>query len=323
MRSALRGILGSLLALSLFGACGKATSTPALGGESHWMQHCGGPEDDVDADGCGPGLTCSCGICTTTCSDDASCIGGLEDAACAEPASSPDTSSCGSEAPQRLCVPLDGLTYTTSTEIRGMRYDERGCFRAIETAGSRTTPSPTPCTEIVTWASDPAGNCWRFLTGCLPDGFTEIPSTEPPTKACTAVDDLCIDSLSCASDRFATSAGCLSCEEVQSAFETRLRATKTQCDACSVDADCVTVPTESACAHDCGQAVSASALEATSKPWLAFTPRTARSQPGIPSAARNFPSNAPPRTASAARAIAWGPRSEARRRVCENPHYAL
>lgn len=185
MRSALRGILGSLLVLSLFGACGEGPAPPAVRA-------------------------------------------------------------------------LDGLT--TTTEIQGMRYDERGCFRAIEGAGTRTTPQPAPpCTDVVTDARDPAGNCWRFLTGCLPDGFTEIPSTE----ACSAVDSICVEALSCASDRFATSAGCLSCEEVRSTFQTRLAAIKSEYDACSADADCMDVaPTASVCSNDCGQAVRASAVEA-------------------------------------------------------------
>jgi hypothetical protein len=44
--------------------------------------------------------------------------------------------------------------------------------------------------------------------GCLPDDFTEIPSTDPPTEACTGVDSICIEALPRACDRFATSAGC-------------------------------------------------------------------------------------------------------------------
>jgi hypothetical protein len=54
-----RSIWGTTLALLWLAACGGAVGTPTVGGESHFLRHCG--------DGCGPGLECVSDVCTRAC----------------------------------------------------------------------------------------------------------------------------------------------------------------------------------------------------------------------------------------------------------------
>ena len=95
----------SVLGLSALGGCGKASSPPALGGETHWLEHCDGGFD------CGPGLECLCGVCTTACTDDASCS--ADGAVCAERAATTYADGCQSAAPERLCVASSDVVLPT------------------------------------------------------------------------------------------------------------------------------------------------------------------------------------------------------------------
>jgi hypothetical protein len=106
-----RSVWGVLIAcsafgLSMLGGCGKATSAPALGGETHWLEHCDGGA------ACGPGLECVCGVCTTACTEDASCSG--DGAVCAEPAATTYADGCESSAPERLCVASSDVVLMTA-----------------------------------------------------------------------------------------------------------------------------------------------------------------------------------------------------------------
>jgi Kunitz/Bovine pancreatic trypsin inhibitor domain len=61
-----RSIWGTTLALLWLAACGGAVGSPTVGGESHFLRHCG--------DGCGPGLECVSDVCTRGCRvDSGSC----------------------------------------------------------------------------------------------------------------------------------------------------------------------------------------------------------------------------------------------------------
>ncbi len=62
--SAKRSKWSYALALLWLAACGGVVGKPHVGGESHFLRHCG--------DGCGPGLECVADICTRSCRVDAS-----------------------------------------------------------------------------------------------------------------------------------------------------------------------------------------------------------------------------------------------------------
>lgn len=101
----------SVLGLSALGGCGKAASAPRVGGETHWLQHCGEGNPGFD---CGPGLECLCGVCTAACSDDASC--GADGAVCAEAAVTAYAAGCEDDAPPRLCVASSDVLLVTSVK---------------------------------------------------------------------------------------------------------------------------------------------------------------------------------------------------------------
>jgi len=94
---------GSLLGLSVLGGCGKATSPPVLGGETHWLEECG-QGAALPKDGCGSGLACLCGTCTAACSDDAGCDWLSADAICVETDTTARAGACAAGEPPRLCV---------------------------------------------------------------------------------------------------------------------------------------------------------------------------------------------------------------------------
>src|SRR5262245_42726199 len=93
------------LTLGLVGACGKAGSG-MLGGETHWRTSCD------EAAECGPDLACICGVCSSSCSDDAGCGGFGSDARCGSREATAYASSCTSSQsePERLCVRSSDLT---------------------------------------------------------------------------------------------------------------------------------------------------------------------------------------------------------------------
>lgn len=70
-------------------ACGPNTGDS----NTNWLVSC---ERDAE---CGPDAFCLCGVCTTTCADDATCRSLETDAVCLEPAQR----SCGGGAP--ICLP--------------------------------------------------------------------------------------------------------------------------------------------------------------------------------------------------------------------------
>jgi hypothetical protein len=102
-------IAGSALGLSALGGCGKIASAPSVGGETHWLEHCGDGESGFD---CGPGLACVCGVCTAACTDDESCSG--DGAVCAEPAVTAYADGCESNAPSRVCVASSDVVLTAA-----------------------------------------------------------------------------------------------------------------------------------------------------------------------------------------------------------------
>jgi len=91
--------LGLVVAL---GGCGKVSSEPSLGGETHWLRNC------VDGAACGAGLECLCGVCTTACTDDASCDRVGAGASCSPASVSSHASSCDLQAPNLVCLPVAG-----------------------------------------------------------------------------------------------------------------------------------------------------------------------------------------------------------------------
>ena len=64
-----------VLAAGLLGACAESRTPPDFMGNTNWLIPC-----DGDAE-CGPGLQCSCGLCTRECQRQAEC-GGLAQAVC-------------------------------------------------------------------------------------------------------------------------------------------------------------------------------------------------------------------------------------------------
>ena len=64
-----------VLAGGLLGACAESRTSPDFMGNTNWLSPC-----DGDAE-CGPGLQCSCGLCTRECQRQAEC-GGLAQAVC-------------------------------------------------------------------------------------------------------------------------------------------------------------------------------------------------------------------------------------------------
>lgn len=85
------------LSLGLVGAaCGESTVTTSS--ETNWFQAC------VSSDDCLDEGSCRCGVCTTTCEDDATCQ--PENGVCALADSPGFAAQCGSEAPgEGICLP--------------------------------------------------------------------------------------------------------------------------------------------------------------------------------------------------------------------------
>jgi len=240
------------LALALAGGCGQAVSTPSLGGETHWLVKCGG---DV-ASPCGPELECICGVCTRVCSDAADCAGVASGATCGSRQETPFAGACESQAPERVCAPSANTDVVdTRGQIEGMRYDSRGCFRASTVAGTSATRDTAYCPLVQTFARDPQGDCWRFVNGCIPDGFEPILEVDKPAHACTSVTDICIDSLACNDSHVATVAGCLSCSQAQGLLGLRWNETASYTTPCSSDLDCVLADTQLGCRYPCPFAI--------------------------------------------------------------------
>lgn len=136
-------VAGWVLGLSLVSACGQTTSSPALGGETHWLQECG-PGAARPAGGCGPGLVCSCGMCMAPCSDDGACRALGDDAICADTSTTEYADACATGELPRACV--SSLSAPPSSELTNPPVPD-----SIESTGSGTPPS-TPATVPPPWA---------------------------------------------------------------------------------------------------------------------------------------------------------------------------
>lgn len=88
MRTQRAGLVLASVALALIDCSGPSAS----GTKTNWFQEC-----DIDAD-CGQVLSCTCGLCTSTCTEDTECGEGH----CGEEL---ETSSvCGATGPARICL---------------------------------------------------------------------------------------------------------------------------------------------------------------------------------------------------------------------------
>jgi len=234
---------GLALALALAGGCGQASSSPALGGETHWLQQCGGAGDS--AYDCGAGLECVCGVCTAACTEDASCAALGPSAACAAPHATLYSAACGHDTPERLCVQRD-----TDIGMFGRPYDIRGCFQDLQLAAPAPGPDALyPCSLFPAHVRAPDGACWLFPDGCIPEGFEYINAVAE--DACSTVNDTCPESLACDAEQVATIAGCLSCEAASQALSERVRATVSLYNVCNTDADCILESQGPTCAGQC------------------------------------------------------------------------
>ncbi len=74
MRSVFAAICVVTLAIC---GCSYASHSPSFEGETHWLKTC------EDGSVCGANGTCICGVCTTSCKDDADCASHDPDAVCA------------------------------------------------------------------------------------------------------------------------------------------------------------------------------------------------------------------------------------------------
>ena len=77
-------VLALPLLSAALSACGKSETLES--GESHFLAFC-------DANTCGDGLTCVCGVCTTACTESAACGGLASGATCETAATSCDGAS--------------------------------------------------------------------------------------------------------------------------------------------------------------------------------------------------------------------------------------
>jgi hypothetical protein len=97
----------------VLGALAVACSSPRpnVGGETHWLLACNGPDD------CGnEGLSCICGVCTRVCSEDGACAGSV-DAACFDLSSPLLVRRCGgSEAETSAGVCLAECTLASECD---------------------------------------------------------------------------------------------------------------------------------------------------------------------------------------------------------------
>jgi hypothetical protein len=251
-------LLLASLGMSLGGACGQATSSDELGGETHWLRSCNGN----DAAECGPNLECVCGVCTSACAEDASCAGISAEARCAARETTSYASDCAASAPPRLCVRTEspGGDGENGTLLYGRRYDERGCFGAQEIAGYAPSAEDRDCSAEVTYASNGPDTCWLFPNSCLPEGFALL-SPFVVADGCTDVRDLCPESLSCGAEEVATVEGCFGCDDARRVFSTAVSRLAARFDACNSDVDCAAHEWQTGCDGLCPVAVNASNVD--------------------------------------------------------------
>jgi hypothetical protein len=237
------------------GACGKAGSGDQLGGETHWLRPCASDDE------CGPTLECRCGVCTRVCDAASSCAGLGSEAQCAASGDTEFASACEGGSPTRLCVQSQNIqpVEMNGTPIWGMPYEaDAVCFGAMEVAGTAANRDDSTCLPIQTLANDPEGNCWRFTSTCLPDGFA--PLNPLSDYACREANDTCSDALSCRTGEVPTPDGCLECDaayaQLYGEVNALLRASGW--DACNSDLDCIGLSWQFSCANDlCGTPIVA------------------------------------------------------------------
>lgn len=123
------------LALLWLAACGGAVGQPSVGGESHFLRHCG--------DGCGPGLECVSDVCTRACRVDRSdCSDLAEGATCTNTSIEPGALAvcdlgCRSSADCRTL----GAGFTCSSGFcRGPQPTEPGPGGGGSTSGGGDAP---------------------------------------------------------------------------------------------------------------------------------------------------------------------------------------
>ena len=123
------------------GAC-STTAVPTESSETHFLGSCG--------DGCGPGLTCLCGVCTRRCETSSECTGIAQNAA---------------------CVPVsEAHPACTSTEV--MSACDAPCT------------SKDDCAAL--GGSFDCSNGFCRLASPAPDATLEPSAFGPPTVSCTA-----------------------------------------------------------------------------------------------------------------------------------------
>lgn len=131
----------SLVCAALF-ACGK--SETAESGESHFLAFC-------DADACGDGMACVCGVCTIACTDSTACGGLASGATCEAASASCDVSSvcdfsCEGGAD---CAELgDGYACADGSCRKGEPPSEPPPFSECETPPATSCNFEDTCAQI-------------------------------------------------------------------------------------------------------------------------------------------------------------------------------
>lgn len=88
-------LISSIVALAAAAGCRSLEGEPQTSSESHFLTSCN--------ESCGSGFECLCGVCTETCSSDASCHALFAGAECVEVASRPAESSCPASNESAFC----------------------------------------------------------------------------------------------------------------------------------------------------------------------------------------------------------------------------
>lgn len=83
------------LGLSALGCSAESKSDPVTSSQTHWLKHCEKASD------CSGDFSCSCGVCTSSCDDNASCSDLGSRAVCAP---TDGVAACGNSAPSNICV---------------------------------------------------------------------------------------------------------------------------------------------------------------------------------------------------------------------------
>ncbi len=168
---ALAGALGLLL--SSASGCGSRTSEP-LGGETHWLSACDTQE------GCGDGLDCICGRCTTSCSSDAVCRDLAPRAACLPTQEVADAKRCHS-APLRICGEVAEATAADASGEASRDAEVPPAATSGEMDASRSSMNVSEVTAPMTDGSSegaPSASTQVGIDSEPPSTIDELPTPE-------------------------------------------------------------------------------------------------------------------------------------------------